>query len=100
MKIYYHFKNTDIYAHGIYKGRKRYKCKVFNKTFSDFTGTTISEIKKTNEFQQYINLVVDSVSIRKASSEIGVDMKTIFDWRHELLSSRTSTNDTTPLTRK
>lgn len=90
-----HCNSTDIYGHGIYKGRKRYKCKVCKKTFNDFTGTAISGIKKTNEFQQYINLVVESVSIRKASSEIGVNMKTIFDWRHKLLSSLTSINGQT-----
>jgi transposase-like protein len=87
-----HCNSTDIYGHGIYKGRKRYKCKACKKTFNDFTGTAISGIKKTNEFQQYINLVVESVSIRKASSKIGVNMKTIFDWRHKLLSSLTFTN--------
>jgi transposase-like protein len=90
-----HCSSTDIYGHGVYKGRKRYKCKDCKKTFNDFTGTAISGIKKTNEFQQYINLVVESVSIRKASSTIGVNMKTIFDWRHKLLSSLTSTNGQT-----
>ncbi len=82
-----HCNSNDIYSHGNYKGRKRYKCKVCKKTFNDFTGTAISGIKKTNEFQQYISLVVESVSIRKASSQIGVNIKTIFDWRHKLLSS-------------
>ena len=82
-----HCNSNDIYSHGNYKGRKRYKCKVCKKTFNDFTGTAISGIKKTNEFQQYISLVVESVSIRKASTQIGVNMKTIFDWRHKLLSS-------------
>jgi len=82
-----HCSSNDIYGHGVYKGRKRYKCKVCKKTFNDFTGTAISGIKKTNEFQQYISLVIESVSIRKASSQIGVNVKTIFDWRHKLLSS-------------
>jgi len=82
-----HCNSNDIYGHGIYKGRKRYKCKFCKKTFNDFTGTAISGIKKTHKFQQYISLVVESVSIRKASDQIGVNMKTIFDWRHKLLSS-------------
>jgi transposase-like protein len=82
-----HCNSNDIYGHGVYKGRKRYKCKVCKKTFNDFTGTAISGIKKTSEFQQYISLVVESVSIRKASDQIGVNIKTIFDWRHKLLSS-------------
>lgn len=79
--------SSDIYGHGVYKGRNRYKCKACKKTFNDFTGTAIAGIKKTNEFQEYLSLVVESISIRKASSRIGVNVKTIFDWRHKLLSS-------------
>ena len=82
-----HCSSNDIYGHGVYKGRKRYKCKACKKTFNDFTGTAIAGIKKTKEFQEYLSLVVESVTIRKASSIIGVNVKTIFDWRHKLLSS-------------
>lgn len=87
-----HCKSSDIYGHGVYKGRKRYMCKSCKKTFNDFTGTAISCIKKTNEFQQYMELIVENYSIRKASSKIGVNVKTIFDWRHKLLSSLSSMN--------
>ncbi|MBT9150896.1 MAG: hypothetical protein DDT40_01075 [candidate division WS2 bacterium] len=82
-----HCKSTDIYGHGVYMGRKRYKCKSCAKTFNDFTGTAISGIKKTEKFHEYLEMVVESVTIRKASSKIGVNVKTIFDWRHKLLSS-------------
>jgi transposase-like protein len=82
-----HCKSADIYGHGVYKGRKRYMCKNCKKTFNDFTGTAISGIKKTDKFQQYIELVIESVTIRKAASKLGVDIKTIFYWRHKLLSS-------------
>jgi len=87
-----HCKSNDIYGHGVYKGRKRFKCKDCKKTFNDYTGTAISGIKKTEEFNKYISLVVESVTIRKASSIIGVNMKTVFDWRHKLLSSMSSMN--------
>jgi len=90
-----HCKSDDIYGHGVYKGRKRYMCKSCEKTFNDFTGTAISGIKKTKEFQEYLSLVVESVTIRKASSKIGVNVKTIFDWRHKLLSSLSIMNGQT-----
>lgn len=82
-----HCKSTDIFGHGIYKGRKRYKCKGCTKTFNDFTGTAISGIKKTEKFQEYLGMVVESLTIRKAASKLGVNIKTAFDWRHKLLSS-------------
>jgi transposase-like protein len=87
-----HCKSSDIYGHGIYKGRKCYMCKSCKRTFNDFTGTAISCIKKAEKFQQYMELVAEKVSIRKASKKIGVNVKTIFDWRHKLLSSLSSMN--------
>ena len=76
-----------MYGHGTYKGRKRYKCKSCQSTFNDFTGTAISGIKKTQKFQEYMWLVLESISIRKAALKLEVNVKTIFDWRHKILSS-------------
>ncbi len=90
-----HCKSSDIYGHGIYKERKRYKCKSCYKTFNDFTGTAISGIKKTEKFQEYLEMIVESVTIRKAVERLGVNIKTIFDWRHKLLSSLNMVNGQT-----
>jgi transposase-like protein len=87
-----HCQSTDIYGHGRHKGRKRYKCKPCQKTFNDFTGTAISGIKKLEEFQEYLGLVIESVTIRKAAITLGVSTRTIFDWRHKLLSSLAAMN--------
>lgn len=85
---------TDIYGHGLYRGRRRYKCKSCRKTFNDLTGTAVDGIKKLEQFQEYLLLVVESVTIRKAAKKIGVNVKTIFDWRHKLLSSMEALNGT------
>lgn len=82
-----HCNSAEIYGHGVYNGRRRYKCKSCSKTFNDFTGTAIHGIKKAGKFHQYLELVVESVTIRKAAKKIDVSTKTIFDWRHKLLSS-------------
>ncbi len=87
-----HCKNEDIYGHGTYKGRKRYKCKQCKKTFNDFTGTAISGIKKVDKFQEYLELTLNSLTIRKAAEILELNVKTIFDWRHKLLSSLASIN--------
>jgi transposase-like protein len=52
---------TDVYGHGTYRGRSRYKCKTCHKTFNDNTGTAIDGIKKIAEFQSYLNLLINSV---------------------------------------
>lgn len=82
-----HCENSDIYGHGIYRGRKRYKSKNCGKTFNDLTGTAISGIKKVDKFNEYLQLTIESHTIRKASELLGLNVKTIFDWRHKLLSS-------------
>ena len=87
-----HCNNSDIYGHGVYKGRKRYKCKKCGKTFNDLTGTAISGIKKVDKFHEYLQLTIESLTIRKASKLLGLNIKTIFDWRHKLLSSIASAN--------
>ena len=87
-----HCFSAEIFGHGSYKSRKRYKCKACNKTFNDFTGTAISGIKKVEKFQEYLELTIESITIRKAAKKLGVNMKTIFDWRHKLLSSVASMN--------
>ena len=89
-----HCQSVDIYGHGKYKGRKRYKCKNCNKTFNDFTGTAISGIKKVDKFQEYLELTLNSLSIRKAAKILKLNTKTIFDWRHKLLSSLATINGT------
>lgn len=89
-----HCQNDDIYGHGTYKGRRRYKCKQCNRTFNDFTGTAISGIKKVDKFQEYLELTLNSLTIRKAANILELNVKTIFDWRHKLLSSLTSINGT------
>lgn len=87
-----HCLSAEIFGHGTYKGRKRYKCKACHKTFNDFTGTAISGIKKVEKFQEYLELTIESLTIRKAAKKLEVNMKTIFDWRHKLLSSIATMN--------
>jgi len=79
--------STVVYGHGKYRGRSRYQCKTCRKTFNDNTGTAISGIKKVSEFQSYLQLLIDSVSIRKAAKKLDLNVFTVFTWRHKLLSA-------------
>ena len=79
--------STAVYGHGKYRGRSRYQCKTCRKTFNDNTGTAISGIKKVSEFQSYLQLLIDSVSIRKAAKKLDLNVFTVFTWRHKLLSA-------------
>jgi len=87
-----HCCNTDIYGHGTYRGRSRYKCKSCKKTFNERTRTAMDGIKKVSEFQAYLNLLIDSVSIRKTAKKLDLNISTVFSWRHKLLSALSTKN--------
>ncbi|WP_432410946.1 IS1595 family transposase [Rasiella sp. SM2506] len=77
-----------LYKHGKYiNGGSRFKCRDCNKTFNELTGTSIHNIQKTEEFREFIEQMFEGNSIRQISKEVGVCMKTVFDWRHKVLSS-------------
>jgi transposase-like protein len=87
-----HCCSTDIYGRGTYRGGSRYQSKTCRKTFNDHTGTALCGIKKVSEFQSYLELLIESVSIRKAAKELGLSISAVFTWRHKLLSALSKTN--------
>jgi transposase-like protein len=87
-----HCKSERILGHGKFKGRLRYRCAACKKTFTGLTGTTASGIHKVAEFEQFVELMIDGISIRKAASKLRVTMSTIFTWRHKILASLSETN--------
>jgi len=70
-----HCLSADIFGHGSYKGRKRYKCKQCKKTFNDFTGTAISGIKTEMDYLVIGNYLFD----KKQQQELKNDS----NWKEE-----------------
>ncbi|EKT3958664.1 IS1595 family transposase, partial [Flavobacterium psychrophilum] len=54
----------------------------------------ISGIKKVDKFQSYLKLILESVSIRKASKTLELNVKTVLDWRHKITTSLEQINGT------
>ena len=67
--------SAEIFEHGTYKGRKRYKCKQYKKTFNDFTGTAISGIKTEMDYLVIGNYLFD----KKQQQELKNDS----NWKEE-----------------
>jgi transposase-like protein len=82
-----HCQCERIIGHGQFKGRSRYKCNGCKKTFTGLTGTTASGIHKVAEFEQFVELMIEGITIRKGAKILNVQMSTIFAWRHKILSS-------------
>ena len=84
--------SKQVLGHGNYKGRKRYACVGCKKTFNDYTGTAMSGLKKIEKFEQYLEMFFESYSIRKAAKKLDINMVTIFNWRHKILSGMSKIN--------
>ena len=83
-----HCDGEKFHRHGTYKnGGNRFKCTGCKKTFNDLTGTSIHGIKKKHLWGQFINLMFESKCIREISKTLGLSTKTVFEWRHKVLSS-------------
>jgi len=77
-----------VYKHGTYKnGGTRFRCQDCKKSYNELTGTSIHCIKKKELWDRFIELMLDSKSIRYISNELGLSTKTVFEWRHKVLSS-------------
>ncbi|OFX59835.1 MAG: hypothetical protein A2046_06245 [Bacteroidetes bacterium GWA2_30_7] len=82
-----HCTSIDIIGYGSAKGSRRFKCKNCNKTFTEYTGTWLANLKRRDVVDKYVELMLQEKSLNKIKSELEINKKTAFDWRHKILSS-------------
>jgi transposase-like protein len=78
---------------GVNKGSQSYKCKSCNRSFTEYTGTWMAGLQRKDMISSYLSLMVQEKSLDKISSELGINKKTDFDWRHKILASFDTKND-------
>lgn len=76
-----------IIKNGSQNDVQKFRCKVCRKTFGLHTGTSVHYLHFKEDWLKFIELTIESKSIRFISSLLGRDKQTVFDWRHKLLSS-------------
>lgn len=80
--------SVNMYKHGKQvNGGQRYRCQDCKRSFNALTGTSVHLIKKTELWDRFIGLMIDSKSIRHIAEELKISTKTAFEWRHKVLSS-------------
>ncbi len=73
---------------------QKYKCKACCKVFTMKTGTAMHRLRKTEKFELYKSLMLDSYyPITKIAKKVGVSIQTAFDWRHKILSTSCNTDN-------
>ena len=90
-----HCESKQFVSNGSVNGRKRYKCNNCKRSFGDYSGTVLSNIKKMNKFLKYKEIMLNegTIPLKMMCSRVGISIKTAFDWRHKLIGSLSESND-------
>lgn len=83
--------NSKKYVkYGFYNGIQRYICKDCKRTFSRTTNSLWSYSKKdASTWIKFIELFLETKSLRFCAKKLGISLVTAFYWRHKILYSLT-----------
>ncbi len=82
-----HCGGNRVQRWGHFSGRQRYRCLSCGRTFSDFTGTALSYLKRLDRWAVFCRRLHLAESVRRTAARIDVHRNTVFRWRHLALSS-------------
>lgn len=70
------------------KGAQRYLCRNCGKTFSSTSDSVLQGTHKSLVvWEQYIECMLDGLSLKKTSEKCGICQRTAFNWRHKILDA-------------
>ena len=90
IRICPHCGSNLIKGHGNYHGRKRFKCGMCYRTFTELTHTPISNTKYPEKWDEFIQCCTEGLSLRKIASRLNINVATAFSWRHKLMAAYVS----------
>ena len=73
------------YRHGRANGLQRYRCLRCGRTFNALSGTPLARLRLKTHWLDYLDRMLDSRSVRRSATELGVASTTTFRWRHRFL---------------
>lgn len=83
-----HCGSSKAHKHANYKnGGTRFKCVDCGKTYNELTGTSIHAIKKKDLWDSFIQMMLESKTIRKIALSLNIARQTAFNWRHKVLAA-------------
>lgn len=80
-----HCHSEDLHRWGVRNDRHRYRCKICKKTFNAFTNTHLARLQHPEKWEQYLEGMTHSQTLRRAAKDCGITLKTSFRWRHRFL---------------
>lgn len=94
-----HCSTGDAAPWGGYSGRRRYRCRGCQSTFSDFTGTPFAYLKRLDAWPAYLPCLCLCASVRLAAKLCRIHRDTAFRWRHRFLGAIRKSDRTAPAPR-
>ena len=82
-----HCDSEDIHKWGFRNKRQRYRCKICRSTFNSFSKTHLARLQHPEKWDQYLEGMTHSMTLRPAAKQCGVNLKTSFRWRHRFLQA-------------
>lgn len=76
-----------LHRWGHFSGRRRYRCRDCNRTFSDLTATPIERTRYPELWPRFCALLLNGASVRECARQLGIDKSTAWRWRHRLLDT-------------
>jgi len=77
--------SSRLYRHGHANGLQRYRCRDCMRTCNALTGTPLARLRHKGRWLDYLERMLDTRSVRRAASELGIASTTSFRWRHRFL---------------
>ena len=78
---------THIILNGKRKEVQYYRCKKCHKNFNEFTGTTVSYIKKKDLLKPFIRSMLSGDSLYLCSQKHHIAIQTAFNWRQKIIAA-------------
>jgi hypothetical protein len=68
-------------------GLQRYRCVVCARSFNGLTGTPLARLRHRGKWLPYLECMLQSDTVRRAATLVGIHKNTRFRWRHRFLSN-------------
>ena len=76
---------SSLYRHGSKNGLQRFRCRNCGRTFNSLTGTPLARLRLKAKWLDYADCLLDTRTVRKAASRVGIAKNTSMRWRHRFL---------------
>jgi len=73
------------HRHGHANDLQRFRCCACGRTFNDLSSTPLARLRLRRKWLEYLQTLLDSTTVRRAATRVGVHRNTAFRWRHRFL---------------